>query len=410
MTRNGFTLLTFALASILSGCGGSGSSSIGTTPPPPPPPAAPMISRVGPANITLGVPLGIAEVWGANFNSSAQVLVDGQPPGYTTLVSSSELQVTLVDSVSATIATHQFTVQQNTGTSNASPFTVYAPQSVPTVMDALPAYLVGNEVTPPRVVVADVNGDGFADVLVTDWDNSQIDILDGNADGSLSPPQVLSIFEAYAVAVADVNGDGNADLISISSDQATTSIVTVLLGDGHGNFQPASSQRTVSGINPVVVGVADIDGDGKPDLVLQLQTPVDYDTLVWLKNTGNGSFAAAVTLASATFPGVALADFKNDGKPDLLYGLVNTSTGISVFHLLVNQGGGNFTDQVAAGLSGFSGVPTAIDFNVDGIPDVVVLQGVGVLPAYTLYSFLNNGDGLLLKSRVSRSLMAANFR
>jgi len=348
---------------------------------------------VAPASITLGVRLGTAEVWGANFNSSAQVLVDGQPTGYTTLVNSGVLQVTLADSVSATVGTHQFTVQQNTGISNASPFTVYSPRMVPTVMNAFPAYLVGNEVSPPCVVVADVNGDGFADVLVTDWNGSQISILDGNADGSLSPPQVLSIFQAYAVAVADVTGDGNVDLISISSDLATTSTVSVLLGDGHGNFQPASSQQTFNGINPSVVGLTDIDGDGQPDLVLQVQAASGSDSLVWLKNTGNGSFAPAVTLATVIYPGVALADFNNDGKPDLLYGLVNTSTGTSVFHLLVNKGGGKFTDQVAAGLSGFSGVPTVIDFNLDGIPDLVIEQPAGYPATFTLYSFRGNGDG-----------------
>jgi hypothetical protein len=68
-------------------------------------------------------------------------------------------------------------------------------------------------------------------------------------------------------------------------------------------------------------------------------------------------------------------------------------TGISVFHLLVNNGGGNFTDQVAAGLTGMSGVPTVIDFNTDGTPDLVVQQGVGIPATFTLYSFLGNGEG-----------------
>ena len=85
---------------------------------------------VAPASVTLGAFLTIAEVLGANFNGSAQLLVDGQPTGYTTLVNPGILQVTLADSVSATLGNHQFTVQQNTGTSNAAPFTVYAPQPV----------------------------------------------------------------------------------------------------------------------------------------------------------------------------------------------------------------------------------------------------------------------------------------
>ncbi len=337
--------------------------------------------------MTLGIVLSSFTVVGSNFNGGAEVFIDGQPAVYTNYVDSGTLDVTFNESISATPGAHQVTVQTVAGTSNAVPFTVYVPQEAPSVMNALPAYLVGNEHDPPSVVVGDVNGDGFADVLVPDWANSQIDILNGNADGSLSPPQLLSVFQAYAVAVADMNGDGKTDVIAVGSDNSQTSTVSILLGDGHGNFQPASSQQTVNGPYPSVIGVADIDGDGQPDLVLYVQ-----GALVWLRNTGGGNFAPPVTLATPAYNFIALADFNNDGKPDLLYPVLNSSTGTNAFHLLMNQGGGNFTDQVPTALTGMSGTPTVIDFDLDGIPDLVVQQVVNST-TNILYSFRGNGDG-----------------
>ena len=341
--------------------------------------------------MTLGVPRVMFEVLGANFDGTAQVFVDGQPAVYTTLVDSGTLQVTTSESVSATLGIHQFSVQQNSGTSNASPLTVYVPQQAPLVMNALPSYLVANETAPPSVVVGDINGDGFADVLVPIWNDNEIAILHGNADGSLSPPQFLSIMQAYAVAVGDMNGDGNADLVSISSDNYQASTVSVLLADGHGNLQPAS-QQTISGIYPTVVGRADLDGDGQPDLVLQVQPPEGYNLLVWLRNTGNGNFAPPVTLAYLTEPHIALADFNRDGKPDLIYRMLDVTTGNSFFHLLLNKGGGTFNDQAPVGFNGIVGIPTAIDFNLDGIPDLVVQQ-IQSTTTTILYSFRGNGDG-----------------
>ena len=224
------------------------------------------------------------------------------------------------------------------------------------------------------------------------WANNDIAVLDGNADGSLSPSQFLSVPQAYAVAVGDVNGDGKVDLVSVTSDMSSTCTASVLLGDGHWNFQPASSQQTFSGIAPTVVGLTDLDGDGQPDLILsvQLATGTGFK-LVWLKNTGGGNLAAPLTLAQVADGSVALGDFNQDGKPDFLYGLVNASTGVSTFHILLNKGGGHFTDEVAAGLGSATGVPTVIDFNLDGIPDLVIQQVAG--QTTTMSSFQGNGDG-----------------
>ncbi len=391
MTRRSLAILVVALPVMFSACGGGGSSTV-TLPPPPPPPPAPSIITVAPAAVTVGVQQIFFEVIGANFDTEPQLYIDGQPVASVAL-DSGTLQVTVGPDFTATVGTHQFFVKQKSGTSNTATFAVYSPQPGPNVMNALPSYLTGDNNGVTSFVVADINGDGFADVLVPDTLSGNVEILNGNADGSLSPPQALPIPQVYAVALQDVNGDGNVDLVSVATDNTSTTSVSVLLGDGHGNFQPAISQQTFSGFAPHVVGLADLDGDGQPDLVVYVETNSGVLNLVWLKNTGGGNFAPPVKLAQTLYASVVLADFNNSGKPDLLYSVFDNPSGNNILHLLVNHGGGHFTDQVAAGLNATTGVPlpTVIDFNLDGIPDLVVQQVVGT--NVTLDSFRGSGDG-----------------
>jgi hypothetical protein len=166
----------------------------------------------------------------------------------------------------------------------------------------------------------------------------------------------------------------------------------VLLGDGHGNFQQTSASQTLTGLYPGPAFLADLDGDGKPDLVVSVENPAGITgSVVWLKNDGNGNFAAPITLATTganrTF---SVADFNRDGKPDIVYNAVAPSTGNDVLHILLNQGGGQFIDTLPPGLNSIAGQATVIDFNLDGIPDLIV-QVPQI--AIAMYSFSGNGDG-----------------
>ena len=84
-------------------------------------------------------------------------------------------------------------------------------------------------------------------------------------------------YEAQSVAVADVNGDGKPDLVvanlCASSDCTNGGVVGVLLGNGDGTFQAAVSYGS-GGQDAESVAVADVNGDGKPDLVVANVTVV----------------------------------------------------------------------------------------------------------------------------------------
>jgi hypothetical protein len=343
------------------------------------------ITQLVPSQSMVGVPVGIVEVIGQGFNSESQVLVNGQP---VITLFDGVLQAEIAPSLNITPGIYQFSVQTGGQVSNSLPYTVYAPQQGPSVMQAFPGFLVSeNDSNPPFIVAADVNGDGLSDVILPSpapSGSNGIAILFGQPAGTLSSPQYISVPNApYAMAVGDIDGNGTADLVSISFTSGTSeTTVATLSGDGHGNFQAPVTQQTLAGLYPGPAYLADLDGDGKPDLVLSIGS---REKLFWLKNTGGG-FAAPVALAqeAVNSGGFAIADFNQDGKPDILYEATDSS-----FHILLNQGNGQFKDQVATGLTTL-GVPNVLDFNLDGIPDVVVeVQGDGG----QLVSFAGKGDG-----------------
>src|SRR5206468_2310605 len=130
---------------------------------------------------------------------------------------------------------------------------------------ALPTFLLPRHVdvgnNPNAVAAVDVNGDGQLDLLTanmgaSDNPGSTVSVLLGNGDGTFGEQRPFTVGSSpIAVRAADVNGDGRPDLIIANSADNT---VSVLLGNGDGTFQ---DQRTFAvGSDPVSVAVADVNG------------------------------------------------------------------------------------------------------------------------------------------------------
>ena len=227
--------------------------------------------------------------------------------------------------------------------------------------------VVSNEFNYQSIAVADVNGDGKPDLLVANA-SPGIGVLLGNGDGTFQPVVTYtasSIVDTQSLAAADVNGDGKIDLIVTGFPESGNGLAAVLLGNGDGTFQPAVAYST--GGNANAVTIADVNGDGKPDILVAN----GYGAGVLLGN-GDGTFQPVTTYSSGGGvpqpQSIAVADVNQDGKPDLL--LANNESTAAV---LLGNGDGTFEAAVLydAGTPNPSCV-VAADVNGDGKPDLIV--------------------------------------
>jgi hypothetical protein len=150
-----------------------------------------------------------------------------------------------------------------------------------------------------------------------------VDVLLGNGDGTFRPAvtYISGGNNSLSVAVADVNGDGKLDILvgnaCTKSGPAclANGTVGVLLGNGDGTFQSGVAYGAAFGTRSVVV--ADVNGDVKPDLVVGSCCGTAVEVLL---GNGDGTFQAAITYdtGGAGPQSVAIADVNGDAKPDLL--------------------------------------------------------------------------------------------
>ena len=241
---------------------------------------------------------------------------------------------------------------------------------------------------PALVVIGDLDGDGKPDVVVANvydgsiWIYRNISTNGTLTAASFAPPVIFTIGggsdSTWGLTLADLTGDGRLDIVVANRNLNIVSIFQNFCTPGNitTNSFGVRVDLPVAGV-PVSVAVADLDGDGKPDIITADQAS---NVVSVLKNIGTSgtittnSFAAPINFAVGPSPAfMAIADLDGDGKPDVV--TVNggdNNNAVSVLRNISTVGNIAFAPTV-----NFPGLPSSLDVAIgdvdgDGKPDLAV--------------------------------------
>jgi hypothetical protein len=334
----------------------------------------PLIQQLKPTSVA---PAGGADVtlivYGANFTSNSTVNFNGSP--LTTMFDGtkpSQLTATVPASDTASAGTAVITVFNPAvqicpvpscppnplvtvipaSTSNAVLFPI-SNQPATLNFATLPSIEVGAGAQ--SLAVGHFTSSGFADLAVVTSGTNQVSVLLGNGKGgfTMSGPFATG-HNPQAVALGDFNGDGSLDMAVVNENDNT---VSIFIGDGTGNFKtPAPTYTLQSGVGPVALVTADLDGDGILDLAVVNQ--LDHSTACGGPMGGQGSISFLQGKGDGTFTQFSTQSILIAGSTELV--IPGT---LSPFCLAVPA------SSIVAGLFNLGG---------PGMPDLVVNNGAFV--------------------------------
>lgn len=247
--------------------------------------------------------------------------------------------------------------------------------------------------------LGDFNVDGRLD-LVLPYTDGGVAVLPGNGNGTFGAATVYGP-GAGVPAVADIDRDGRPDVVVVGGSSAAR----VYWADSGGSGALSTfTDLTIPGGTLGTYAVGDFDNDGRPDVVTLPRSASD-PVSVFRRNLGR-SFLAPVNstgLITTATPNdwVAVSDFDRDGNLDLAWALGGTGRGVKV--LLGNGAGGFTSGPLTPSTGSVSGLATG-DFNGDGRVDLFA-GSFGTANAPTV--LLGSGNGFFSAAGTINSGFAA---
>lgn len=237
------------------------------------------------------------------------------------------------------------------------------------------------------LAAGDINADGHVDILVRGIQNIAIFLNDG-AGGLLDPVYLASVTSEFPFRVADLNGDGLPDIAAVTSSGSDSSLLSVWLNQGGGAFSPRTDYDT-QGVSANHLAVGDLNANGHQDIVVANR---NSNTVAVFLNDGAGSFVLSELLdlpPNTTTPWVvAIGDINGNGFNDIAVGHAQSPSNVRQVSFYLNDGLGGFTQSGSRTLPGSTALPDMLlaDVDLDGRVDLIVANN-------TVNVSLNNGAG-----------------
>jgi hypothetical protein len=226
--------------------------------------------------------------------------------------------------------------------------------------------------------VGDLNGDGYPDIAATSYSYNYVRVLRNNGAGAFTDQGTYSTAGLpVAAQIADMTGDGLADIITVNDYGGDISLLVAQAAGGYTTRAPVA----LGAYEPRGMVVGDVNRDGYPDLAIASYGNSLMAGSVKVILSSPGGFSSTYTSYSASATGVtsvALSDVNGDNYPDLVYTTVGlTATPKQLVSVRLNSGTGTFGSAIDYATTGR---PTSVylaDLNNNGRLDLTTSTAAG---------------------------------